>query len=206
MSKATVFHLDPEHPNLRRLGKVVDILKKGEVIIYPTDTIYGIGCDIHKKKAIEKIYAMKGLGSKHLMSFICKDLSQAAKYVNIDNRAYSILKRILPGPYTIILEANRDVPKVLLGKRRTVGIRIPASPVANYLVENLGSPIVSSSTTNRSGESLLDPEDIYNEFGSHVSAIIDMGFLGNDNSTVLSYENSEWEVIREGKGPVDFLE
>ena len=104
--------------------KVIDSLKRGEVIIYPTDTIYGIGCDIHKKKAIEKIYAMKNLGSKHLMSFICKDLSQAAKYVNIDNTAFAILKRILPGPYTIILEANRDVPKVLLGKRRMIRLFI----------------------------------------------------------------------------------
>jgi tRNA threonylcarbamoyl adenosine modification protein (Sua5/YciO/YrdC/YwlC family) len=205
MSKATVYYLDNKHPNTKKLGKVVESLKDGEVIVYPTDTVYGLGCDIKNKKAIDKIYSIKNLGPKHLMSFICSDLSQASNYVNINNEVFTVLRRILPGPYTIILEANREVPKVLLKKRKTIGIRIPASPVARFLVEKLGRPIVSTSVSDQNGDNILDPEDIYKHYGSHVKMIVDQGIIGDESSTVLLYGEDGWEIIREGKGEVDFL-
>ncbi len=206
MARAIVYDMDPVHPNVKRLKNVVDTLADGEVIIYPTDSVYGLGCDMRSKKGIDKLRTLKGVDDKHLMSFICADLSQAAQYVNIDNHAFSVLRRILPGPYTIILEANREVPKNVLGKRKTVGIRIPDSPVARFLVESLGSPIVSTSVDDDNGKAILDPEEISRRFGGVVSAIVDQGQLGDDHSTVLIYEEGEWEVVREGKGPVDFLD
>lgn len=125
MAKAVIFHLDPEFPNVKRLKKVVTALEEGEVIIYPTDTVYGMGCDLRQKKAIDRIRSIKGFGDKHLMSFICSDLSQAASYVNIDNEAYNLLKRILPGPYTVILEASKEVPKKFWGKERPLEYVFP---------------------------------------------------------------------------------
>ncbi len=205
MSKAVVFQLDSDRPNLKRLQRVVDELKNGSVIVYPTDTLYGFGCDIAAHKAMDRILAIKGFEGRHYMSFVCSDLSQASTYVNLDNHAFSILRRILPGPYTIILEANRAVPKVLLQKRKTIGIRIPDSPVARTLVETLGRPIVSSSVATVEGRNLLDPDEIYKLYGSVVDMILDQGPITDESSTVLSYENQEWTVLREGKGPIDFL-
>jgi len=205
MSKAVVFQLDSDRPNLKRLQRVVDELHNGSVIVYPTDTLYGFGCDVGAHKAVDRIVSIKGLSDKHFMSFVCADLGQAAQYVNLDNHAFSILRRILPGPYTIVLEANRAVPKVLLNKRKTIGIRIPDSPVARTLVEALGRPILSSSVSTPEGRNLVDPDEIYKLYGAQVDMILDQGIIAGESSTVLSYENQEWTVIREGKGPIDFL-
>lgn len=205
MSKAVVFQLDSDRPNLKRLMRVVEELQKGNVVVVPTDTLYGFCCDITAHKAVDRILAIKGLPEKHFMSCICSDLAQASQYVNLDNQAFSILRRILPGPYTIVLEANRAVPKVLLDKRKTIGIRIPDSPVARTLVDALGRPILSTSVSTPDGRNLLDPEEIYKLYGSQVDMILSQGIIADESSTVLSYADGEWKVLREGKGPVDFL-
>ncbi|MBN2724792.1 MAG: threonylcarbamoyl-AMP synthase [Deltaproteobacteria bacterium] len=206
MPKATVFHLDAQHPNLKRLPRVIDALENGSVVLYPTDTVYGFACDPLQKKAIDKIHALKNLGPKHMFSFVCSDISQAAQFVDIDNSLFSILKRILPGPYTIILEANKKVPRVLLQNRKEVGIRVPDSPVAQYLSQSIGRPLLSTSVVDFDGNAILDPEEMIEIYGERVSYIIEQGFLGDDVSTVLRYMDGEWEIIREGKGSIDFLE
>ncbi len=206
MTKAVVVRLDPHFPNVKRLRRVVEALESGEVIIYPTDSVYGMACDVRNLKAIERIRSIKGIGAQHHMSFICSDLSQAAGYVNIDNSAFALLKRVLPGPYTIILEASRDAPKKVLGRRKTIGIRIPDSSVARYLVESLMAPLVSTSVVDEEGEAMLDPDEIYKKFGGQVGIIVEQGYIGGEPSTVLAYTEGEWEVVREGKGSVDFLE
>lgn len=205
MSKSVVFQLDSDRPNLKRLMRVVDELQKGSVVVIPTDTLYGFCCDIKAHKAVDRILDIKGLPEKHLMSCICADLAQASQYVNLDNSAFAILRRILPGPYTVVLEANRAVPKVLLDKRKTIGIRIPDSPVARTLVEALGRPILSTSVSTPEGRNILDPEEIYKLYGSQVDMILSQGIISDEKSTVLSYADGEWTVLREGKGPVDFL-
>ncbi|MBU1220047.1 threonylcarbamoyl-AMP synthase [Myxococcota bacterium] len=205
MPKATVFHLEKDRPNLKRLPRVVEALEKGDAIIYPTDTVYGLACDPLQKKAIDKIQTIKNLGPRHLFSFICCDISQAAAFVDIDNNLFPVLKRILPGPYTIILEANKKVPKVLLQDRKEVGIRVPDSAVAQFLSQNLGRPFLSTSVVDYNGNTILDPEEMVDIYGERVAYIIEQGFIGDDVSTVLKYIDGTWEIIREGKGPVDFL-
>lgn len=155
MAKAVIFHLDPEFPNVKRLKKVVTALEEGEVIIYPTDTVYGMGCDLRKKKAIDRIRSIKGLGDKHLMSFICSDLSQAASYVNIDNQAFNLLKRILPGPYTVILEASSEVPKKSSGRERPLAFVSPIHPWRGIWSSPLERPLSPPVLWERRGSPYL---------------------------------------------------
>ncbi len=206
MTKAVVFHLNPDYPNLKRLSKVVDVLSRGGLVIYPTDTYYGLGCAITSRKSITKLYGLKGLTDKHLMSIICPDLSTAAKYAYIDDEAFRVLKDILPGPYTVVLKATKEVPRSLLQKRPTIGIRIPDTPVVLELVQQLGVPIITTTVTDARGEPMTDPEEIIKRYDSHVEAIIEQGILMGDASTVLAYEDGEWEVLRRGKGDISFLE
>ncbi|MHB8580244.1 MAG: L-threonylcarbamoyladenylate synthase [Ignavibacteriaceae bacterium] len=199
------FELHPDTPQIRYINKAVDILKQGGVIIYPTDTVYGIGCDIFNKDALERIFTIKNDNDSKLFSFLCSDLKDISKYAKVSDYAYKSMKHLLPGPYTFILPAAKQVPKKLWGKRKTVGIRVPNNSVTLKLVELLGNPIISTSTTNRKGEVLYDPFDIKNIFSSQVDLMLSMGSLLGSPSSVIDLSEEIPEVIREGAGDVSMF-
>lgn len=197
-----------ENPNEREIDKVVKVLQKGGLIIYPTDTVYGLGCDITNIKAMEKVAQLKGLKlDKANFSFICYDLSNLSDYVKqIDTSAYKILKKALPGPYTFILPSSTNLPKAFKNKK-TVGIRIPDNNIIRELVKKLGNPIVSTSIYDEDDllEYTTDPELIYEKWGNKVDIVIDGGYGSNIPSTVIDLSEGEITVLREGKGSVDNL-
>ena len=197
-----------ENPNSKEINKVVDVLKKGGLIIYPTDTIYGLGCDITNVKAVEKIARIKGIkADKANFSFICNDLSHLSDYVKqIDTTTYKLLKRALPGPYTFILEGSKSLPKVFK-KKKTVGIRIPDNAIARAIVEELGNPIISMSIHDEDDvlEYTTDPELIFEKWQHLVDGVIDGGFGDNHASTIIDLTEAEPTVIREGRGSLDIL-
>ncbi len=199
------FELHPETPQIRYINKVVEKLKEGGVIIYPTDTVYGIGCDIFNKDALERIFAIKNDNNSKLFSFVCSDLKDISKYAKVSDYAYKTMHHLLPGPYTFILPAAKQVPKKLWSKRKTVGIRVPNNSVTLKLVELLGNPIISTSTTNRKGEVLYDPFEIRNIFNSQVDIMISVGNLSGNPSSVIDLSEDEPEVVREGAGDVSMF-
>jgi tRNA threonylcarbamoyl adenosine modification protein (Sua5/YciO/YrdC/YwlC family) len=206
MTRAQLIEIDPERPNPRRLQQAVDILERGGVIGYPTDTVYGIGCDLHNRRALDRIYRIKRMDAGHPLSFICGDLSNIADYAIVDDFCYRWLRRLLPGPYTVILPASRAVPKLLLQKRREVGIRVPKHAVCLQLVAALGRPIVSSSAADpETGDAIIDPDVLRDVVGHELDLVIDGGMLTNEPSTVVSLMGDEIEVLREGKGPIDIF-
>ena len=196
-----------ENPNLREILKVVDILKNGGVIIYPTDTIYGIGCDISNAKAVERVARIKEVQVENSnMSFICSDLSHLSDYARpITNQTFKLIKRCLPGPFTFILNANNKVPKYFKGKKKTVGIRVPDNQIILEIVKELGNPILSTSVHDEDEiiEYTTDPELIHEKFGDLVDLVIDGGYGGNTPSTVIDCTSEEPILIRQGKGKVD---
>ncbi len=198
----------PENPNAKEIKKVVDILRAGGLVIYPTDTVYGLGCDITNTKALEKIARIKGVKlEKANWSFICADLSNLSDYVRqIDTATFKILKRALPGPYTFILPGNNNLPKDFK-KKKTVGIRIPDNSIAKALVEGLGNPIVSTSIYDEDEliEYTTDPELIFEKWENLVDVVIDGGYGGNMASTIIDLSQGEPEIIREGKGSIDIF-
>ena len=198
----------PENPNPKEIKKVVDVLKKGGLVIYPTDTVYGLGCDITNTKALEKIARIKGIKlDKANWSFICADLSNLSDYTRqIDTRTFKILKRALPGPYTFILPGNNKLPKEFK-KKETVGIRVPDNSITKTLVEVLGNPIVSTSIHDEDEllEYTTDPELIYEKWKNLVDIVIDGGYGDNVASTVIDLSEGEPIVLREGKGSIDIF-
>ena len=197
-----------ENPNPKEIDKVVAVLKKGGLVIYPTDTVYGLGCDITNTKALERIARIKGVKlEKANLSFICNDLSHLSDYVRqIDTPTYKILKRALPGPYTFILPGNNNLPKVFK-KKKTVGIRVPDNSIAQAIVTALGNPIVSTSIYDEDEliEYTTDPDLIFEKWQSKVDVVIDGGYGDNYASTVIDLTESEPIVIRERKGSLDVL-
>lgn len=197
-----------ENPNPKEIQKVVAILKRGGLIIYPTDTVYGLGCDITNTKALEKIALIKGIKlDKANFSFVCNDLSHLSEYVKqIDLPTFKLLKRALPGPYTFILPGSNNLPKAFK-KKKTVGIRIPDNTIARTLVEALGNPIVSSSIRDDDDvlEYTTDPELIFEKWKNLVDIVIDGGYGDNLASTIIDLTDDIPEVIREGKGSLDIL-
>lgn len=197
-----------ENPNPKEIDKVVAILQKGGLIIYPTDTVYGLGCDITNTKALEKIARIKGIKlSKANFSFICNDLSHLSDYVRqIDTATYKILKRALPGAYTFVLPGNNNLPKVFKSKK-TVGIRVPDNNIAREIVSALGNPIVSTSIYDEDDviEYTTDPELIFEKWQHKVDAVIDGGYGDNQASTIIDLSDGYPEIIREGKGSLDVL-
>ncbi|HIE44777.1 MAG TPA: threonylcarbamoyl-AMP synthase [Flavobacteriaceae bacterium] len=198
----------PENPNEKEIEKAVSILRKGGLIIYPTDTVYGLGCDITNTKALEKIARIKGVKlEKANFSFICKDLSNISNYVKqIDTTTFKLLKRALPGAYTFVLQGNNNLPKVFK-KKKTVGIRVPDNNIARAIVEKLGNPIVSTSIYDEDDviEYTTDPELIHEKWQSKVDLVIDGGYGDNTASTIIDLSKDEIEIIREGKGSLDIL-
>lgn len=198
----------PENPNQKEVEKAVKILKNGGLIIYPTDTVYGLGCDITNTKALEKIAKIKGVKlDKANFSFVCSDLSNLSDYVKqIDTATFKILKRALPGPYTFILPGNNNLPKEFK-KKKTVGIRVPDNNIVIEIVKKLGNPIVSTSIKDDDEilEYTTDPELIYEKWQDIVDLVIDGGYGDNEASTVIDLSGDEPEIIREGKGSVDVI-
>ena len=197
----------PENPNERQLSTVVDCLSKGGIIIYPTDTVYGLGCDITKPRAVERIAQIKGIRvDKANFSFICHDLSHLSDFTKpIPNPVFKLMKKLLPGPYTFILPANSKAPNIIQSKKKTVGIRVPDNSIALAIVRMLGNPIMSTSIHDEDEiiEYSTDPELIYEKYHKLVDMVIDAGFGGNVPSTILDCTAEEITVVREGKGPVD---
>ena len=196
------YELHPEDPQLRYINKAVNVLKKGGIIIYPTDTVYGMGCDIYNKKALENLFRIKNDSSEKLFSFICSGFKEISKYAKISDYAYKRMKHLLPGPYTFILPTTRLVPKELWSKRKRVGIRIPDNKVALKLVEELGNPIISTSATNRKGDILYDPFEIKNIFNNQVDLMLASGNLVGAPSSVIDLSEDEPEILRQGAGDI----
>ena len=198
----------PENPNEKEIAKVVKVLKNGGLIIYPTDTVYGLGCDITNTKALEKIAKIKGVKlEKANFSFVCKDLSNLSDYVRqINTSTFKLLKRALPGAYTFILQGNNKLPKVFK-KKKTVGIRVPDCTIAREIVNALGNPIVSTSIYDEDEvlEYTTDPELIYEKWKNIVDLVIDGGYGDNKPSTIIDLSQDEIEIIREGKGSLDIF-
>lgn len=195
--------INRQHPEPRKIERAVSVLRDDGVIAYPTDTVYGLGCDITSKKAVERIYRMKRMKPDQPLAFICPDLGDLAKYAIVDDRTYRLMRRLTPGPYCFILEATREVPRILQMKRKTVGIRVPHDEVALALVRALGNPIVSS-TASKEGEPLVDPAEIDATFHG-LDLVLDGGFGGLTPSTVLDLTGRDIVVVREGAGPIDTL-
>lgn len=205
---AKLVRIYEENPSEHEIEKVVAVLKKGGLIIYPTDTVYGIGCDITNTKAMEKVAKIKKVKlGKANFSFICYDLSSLSDYVKqIDTPTYKILKKAFPGPYTFILPGNNNLPKAFKNKK-TVGIRIPENNIIRELVKGLGNPIVSTSIYDEDDliEYTTDPELIFEKWGNLVDIVVDGGFGGNIPSTIIDLSGDEITILREGKGVIDFL-
>jgi tRNA threonylcarbamoyl adenosine modification protein (Sua5/YciO/YrdC/YwlC family) len=193
----------PENPNPKDIARVVDVLRKGGVIIYPTDTVYGLGCDITQNKAVERIIKLKGIKSKDAQfSFICSDLSHISDFAKVDNTVFRLLKRNLPGPFTFILPGHHRVPDYFISKRKTVGIRIPQNSIPLELVRELGNPIMTTSIKDDDEllEYTTDPELIHEKYCDLVDIVIDGGYGDNVASTVVDCTDSDPVIVREGKG------
>lgn len=203
---AEFIKLYPENPDPRKIQKIVNILHDGGVIIYPTDTVYGMGCNIHNLRAVERIAQIKGIKvKKHNFSFICYDLSNISEYTRaLSTPVFKMMKKALPGPYTFILEANNSVPKILNSNKKTVGIRVPDHAIPRLLVKELGSPILTTSIHDEDDviEYSTDPELIYEKFRDLVDVVIDGGYGNNVASTILDCTGEEIEVVRQGLGSV----
>lgn len=196
--------INPEHPEPRKIQRAIEVLERGGLIAYPTDTVYGLGCDLMNKGAVERLYQLKGMDKKKNLAFICHDLGDIAKYAVVDNWAYRIVRRFLPGPYCFILPATREVPKMVLSKQKTVGIRVPNHPVVTTLARELGRPIIST-TAAADGEPLIDPTELRDHFRV-LDLVLDGGVGGQVPTTVVDLSEGHVQIIREGAGPIDDLE
>jgi len=201
-----LININQQNPQQRLILKVVDILKNGGVVVYPTDTYYGIGCDIMNKKAIERIYQIKTRNKSKPFSFICSDLKNISLYAKVSNYAYKTMKRLLPGPYTFILEGSKLVPKIMLTKRRTAGIRVPDNPICLNLVKELGNPVITTSATMPDGTIFHDASLIHEYFGNRVDVVVDGSIVPGQPSSVILLINDIPEIIRKGLGDVTIFE
>ena len=194
---------------MRKIKKVVEILRNGGVVIYPTDTVYGIGCDLHNKRAVDKLVKILGIRPNKLpLSFICNDLTQVSKYsMPISTHVFKIIKRALPGPYTFLMHASNEVPKILKVSKKTVGIRIPKNNIILSLVNELGNPIISASIKDEDEiiQYTADPHIIFERYTNRVDVVVDGGLSGIEPSTVLDLTEGEMQVVRMGIGEVDHL-
>jgi tRNA threonylcarbamoyl adenosine modification protein (Sua5/YciO/YrdC/YwlC family) len=197
-----ILQINPDNPQQRLITRVVESLREGGVIAYPTDTTYGIGCSIENKRGIERIYLLKQREKKKPFSFICADLSEVARYARVSNYAFRILKRFLPGPYTFVLEATSIVPDLLLTRQKTVGIRIPDNRICSAIVKELGRPIITTSANRSGDEPIGDPYMVEQELGNELNMVIDGGFLSADVSSIVSLIDDVPIVLRKGVGDV----
>ncbi len=199
-----ILEINPDYPQPHQISRVAGSLKDGRVIAYPTDTTYGIGCSIFSKKSIERIYLMKQRDRRKPFSIICSSLSEISRYAQVSNSAFKIIKRLLPGPYTFVFEATREVPDLLLTRQKTVGIRIPDNRICIDLVTELGNPIITTSANLSGEEPEGDPRTIAETFGSQLDYVIDGGILTTDVSSVVSLIGATPEVLRVGLGDISW--
>ncbi len=200
---AELIRIYPDNPDPRRIRQVAECLRAGGLVIYPTDTVYGLGCDIHNTRAVEKVAWIKGIKpQKNDFSFICYDLSHIADYAKVSNAAFKLMKKALPGPFTFILGANNNVPKLLNTNKKTVGIRVPNNEIPRFFVRELGNPIITTSIKDDDEviEYSTDPELIFEKFQHQVDIVVDGGYGGNVGSTIVDATTDEFEIIREGLG------
>ncbi len=196
-----IISINPQNPQQRLLDKVADIVAGGGLVIYPTDTQYGLGCDLNQKKAIEKVYRLKQRSLKSPFSFVCSDLTNIAEYAKVSNFAYRTMKRLFPGPYTFVLNGSKLVPQLMLTKRHECGIRVPDHPIAIGLVTTLGRPIINTSAALEGQPYPHCAEDFEALFKNQVDVIIDGGPVPGQPSTIVSLIDDEPQVLREGLGP-----
>jgi len=204
---ASFIRLYEENPDPRKITQIVNVLRSGGLIIYPSDTIYGLGCDIFNQKAVDKVRRIKNINDKKMdLAFVCYDLSHLSVYAkNVSTPVFKLMKKILPGPYTFILNASSKVPRILKVKKKKVGIRIPNNRIPREIVQELGNPIVTTSLhdDDKILEYATDPELIYEQYKNQVDLIIDGGYGDNQASTIIDYSGEELEIIREGKGEIN---
>jgi len=201
--------INPDNIDIRKIKQVVSVLKDGGIIIYPTDTVYGLGCDIYNKSAVEKICRIKGVKPEKMnFSMICEDLSHISEYTKtIDNSVFRLMKRALPGPYTFILDANNNIPKLFKNNKKTIGIRVPDNMIVKSLIENLGNPMLSTSIHHEDEilDYITEPYEIYERFKHQVDIVIDGGIGGIVPSTIIDCSKNEISVVREGLGNIDII-
>lgn len=194
-----ILEINPYTPEPRKVRKVVEALERGAVIAYPTDTVYGLGCDLFNKKAIDQLYKIKGMAKSQQLSFVCNDLAEVARYAVLHNYEYRLLKEYLPGPYCFILNATREVPKVVQTPRKHVGVRVPNHPFPRMLVEALGRPIISSTAARPGEQPHVDPRELLVDFHG-LELVVDGGPGGTEPTTVVDLTGDRASVIRAGAG------
>lgn len=203
-----ILEVNPNHPQPRKIERVMTVLRDGGLVAYPTDTVYGIGCDIFNRNAVDRLHRLvtEVKGGESKLAFICPDLRGISEYAYISDYAYRVMKHLLPGPYTFILQATKVVPKVMLTKRKTIGIRVPDAPIPLGVVQMLGNPIATTSASLPDGELIADPWTLDNLFGHAVDLVVDGGFLFPEPSSVIDFTTDLPQVIRHGKGDVSLFE
>ncbi len=199
MKRLPIHPIDPQN---RHVKAAAEVLRSGGLVIYPTDSVYGLGCDLFNKKAVAGIYQIKGNDKRKLLSFICPDLKGIAEYAYVSNPAYKIMRHLLPGPYTFILTATKQVPRILLENRKTVGIRVPDNPICQALLAEFNSPIISTSACLPGQAYLSDPDEIAETFVRTVDLFLDAGPGGLQPSTIVDLTGEEPILVRQGKGPL----
>jgi tRNA threonylcarbamoyl adenosine modification protein (Sua5/YciO/YrdC/YwlC family) len=206
---AELLRIHPHNPEMRKIAKVVSVMQKGGVVIYPTDTVYGLGCDLHNREGIARLVSLLGIKPNKLkLSFICHDLSQVSHYIRpISTHVFKILKRALPGPFTFLLQANNEVPKILNISKKTVGIRIPDNNIILTMVKELGKPIISASIKDEDEiiQYTADPKIIFTRFKNKVDVVVAGGLSGVEPSTVINLTEGDIDLVRQGKGELDSL-
>ncbi len=200
MAGAPIVEIDPVHPQPRVIERAVSVLAAGGLVALPTDTYYAIGCDLFDKRAIERIYQLKQLPRSHELAFICSDLAEVARYAIVENAAFRVLRRKTPGPFTFILPATRLVPDLALRRQKTVGIRLPASPIVLEIVRKLEHPVVSTSAATPEGETLIDAREVKERLGHGLELVLDGGDKPAEPSTVIDLTGPEPRIVRQGKG------
>lgn len=200
-----ILAINPKNPQLRLVRKVIEVLEKGGAIGYPTDTVYGVGCDLFNQEAIRKIHRLKKMEGKKPLSFICSDLKDISRYAHVSNYAYKMMKRLLPGPYTFVLTATKLVPKIAMTKQNTVGIRIPDNNICLNLVRELGHPIISTSVYKPDEGLYNDPAEIEERFAKQLDLVIDGGVIVAEHSSIIDLTDEFPKVIRKGKGDVSLF-
>jgi tRNA threonylcarbamoyl adenosine modification protein (Sua5/YciO/YrdC/YwlC family) len=201
-----IMTINPKNPQIRLVRKVVDVLKEGGVIGYPTDTIYGVGCDLFNPEAIRKIHRIKKIEGNKPLSFICSDLKDISRYAYVSTYAYKMMKRLLPGAYTFILNATKLVPKIAMTRQKTVGIRIPDNKICLALVKEVGHPIISTSVYKLDESLYNDPSEIEERFGKQLDLVIDGGVIVAEHSSMIDLTDDSPKVIRRGKGDVSLFQ
>jgi tRNA threonylcarbamoyl adenosine modification protein (Sua5/YciO/YrdC/YwlC family) len=202
---AEIQKIFPDHPQARLIKHAVEVMKDGGIIVYPTDTIYGLGADLFNKDAMQRILRIKKASKQKMLSFVCPDLKDISNWAVVPNYAYRIMRRVIPGQYTFILRATKQVPKILVQKRKTVGIRIPDFKVIQNLLQELGRPILSTSVPQGEDGYYTDPQEITRRFKNEIDLILDAGVMFNKPSTIVDFSADELNILREGSGSIDAL-